>query len=437
MPSTRRLAKPALVLLALTGLAVALSACAVYRLGSLQLSQPGGIGSVRVHFEFCTEPETAEEGGPTTCSVSKTEGQFQAIAGVAVPPGSSAPATVTATPLQGGPPIVFTRNDQAAQAMAEATAVVDGGIAAWPPPGSEGIGYLSAPFSEEKGALREWSFDADFGLPAAADGGSFAGPFAVATAYGLRGVGGDAGSADRSVVCVTDLMEVTDESAFCVGAESAQIGTSDLRIGPPPQTPAFPGGKATLSFPLSFASTAAALPSFNLTAASTLPKGTVRPASPTFAPGAPDAATRRSPAASGDVLVTVPKKAKPGLYDVTLTATTATGGTVSQVAKLKVAKPKVKLGRVKLNKAKGTAILFVKVPAAGTLTLAGKNLAKAKRKAKRPKTLKVPLKPKGKAKGLLTEEGKAKVKAKVTFKPASGAAVTKSKSITLKKNLAG
>ncbi|HST70155.1 MAG TPA: hypothetical protein VLI94_10910 [Solirubrobacterales bacterium] len=434
MLSKRRLAKPALVLIALAGLAVALSACTVYKLGSLQVSQPGGIGSVRVHFVICTNPETMVEGGPTTCAANDGEGQAQAIVGIAVPKGSSAPATITATPLTGGAPIVFTRNDQAAQEMAAASAalVAQGEIdEAWPPPGTEGIGYLSAPFTEEKGAVREWSFDGDFGLPAAADGGSFGGPFATAIVYGYRGVGGSSGSPDRPVDCITGPGDVTEESAFCLPAEKAQIGTSDLKIAPAPRASAFLGGKGTLAFPLDFASTAAALPSFDLTASSTLPKAKVTLPSSTFAPGAVDPATLRSPAATGTVNVKVPNNAKPGLYDVTLTATTPQGGSVSQVAKLKVAKAKIKLGGVKLNKAKGTAILSVKVPGAGTLTVSGKGLAKKKAKAKKAKRLKILVKPNAKTKALLAEEGQAKVKAKITFKPTGATAVVKSKSIVL------
>ena len=435
MLSKRRLAKPVLVLVALAGLAVALSACADYKFGSLQLSQPAGIGPARVHFLICTNPETNEEGTVTTCVANTGNGQAQGIVGIAVPKGSIAPATVTATPLTGGPPIVFTRNDQAAQAMTEAMAALAvEGVEAWPPPGADGIGYLSAPFNEEEGVVREWSFDADFGLPAAADGGSFGGPFATAIVYGTRGVGGEGGSPDRPVDCATGPEDVTEESALCRPTEKAQVGTSDLKIGVPPRGSAFLGGKAKISFPFDFASTATPLPSFNLAVSSTLPQAQAKPTNSTFVPGAPAAGTGRSPAASRTVTVTVPKNAKPGVYDVTLTATTAQGGSVSQVAKLRVSKARIKLGAVKLNEAKGTATLSVKVPAAGTLTVSGKGLAKTKAKAKKAKTLKIQIKPKAKTEDLLSEAGLAKVKAKISFKPTGAAAVVKFKSVTLKKN---
>lgn len=134
--------------------------------------------------------------------------------------------------------------------------------------------------------------------------------------------------------------------------------------------------------------------------------------------------------------MTVPKNARPGTYDVTLTAKTAQGATVSQVAKLKVSKAKLSLGGAKLNKTKGIATLSVKIPGAGTVTATGNGIAKVKKpakKAKKPKRLKLTIKAKGKAKKQLAEEGTAKVTAKITFKPLSGTPVTKTKKITLKR----
>ncbi|HEX7279320.1 MAG TPA: hypothetical protein VF255_06810 [Solirubrobacterales bacterium] len=434
MPVKRRFARSFLALLALAALALTISACAVFKQGSLKLSQPAGIGSVRVHFELCTAPEG--ESSTPNCTANEESGQSQYILAISFPKGFSPPATITAAPVSGGAPIVYSRNDQAAQAFS-AVAAEEGGQ--WPPAGSEGVGYLSAVFPEEEGQTREWAVDADFGLPGSTDGTPFAGTFGVTIGTGWREVSGFA-PADRPVDCYAfDPPNPPAESdAICQlqeeGGKVVETGVSDLKIGAAPQTSAFLGGKGTLAFPLDFASTATALPSFNLAASSTLPKAKVTLASPTFAPGAPDPATRRSPLGLGTVNVTVPKNAKPGLYDVTLTATTAQGGSVSRVAKLKVTKPKIKLGGVKPNKAKGTAILSVKVPAAGTLTVSGKGLAKKKAKAKKAKRLKILVKPNAKTKALLAEEGKAKVKAKITFKPTGATAVVKTKSIVLKQS---
>jgi hypothetical protein len=424
--------KPLVALAAVAVFALALSACAVFKEGSLRLSQPGGIGNVRVHFEFCTDPESG------SCKPNEDEGQSQYIVIFSVPNGSSPPATITANPVGAGAPIVFSRNDQVAQSYDRAIGSFSEAIEEpfeWPPAGSEGVGYLSSVFSEEKGELREWAADADFGLPTAADGGSFGGPFGVTIASGWRKVSATA-PADRPVHCADPTEGPVDETdAVCAPNEEGkvrQLGTADLKIGAPGATSAFVGGKATISFPFDFAATASPPPGFSLAATSTLAKTKLKLSDANFFPGDLDPNTHRAPADSRTVTVTVPKNAKPGLYDVTLTATAGAGGTVSQVAQLKVTKPKLKLGGVKLNKAKGTATLSVKVPSAGTLTVAGKGIVKAKKKAKKAKKLKITVKAKGAAKGQLKELGKAKVKAKLSFKPTSGIVAKKTKSITLK-----
>ena len=424
MSLARRLAKPALVLLAIAVLAAALSACAVFKPGSLRLSQPQGIGPVALHFEICTDP------GPEKCEPNEDEGQSQYMLGIAVRSGATAPETITAVPVNGAAPIVFTRNEEVSKAIVEAVEAEGG---SYPPQGMQQAGYLSAVFTEETGATREWTVDTEFGLPTAADGGSFGGPFTTQIIYGWRKVD-DTHPANRPVKCFEPVGEPPSNStAICGSGDEGEVGTSDLKIGAPPASAAFVGGEATISFPFDFASTATPPPGFNLAASSTLAKANLKLSDSNFFPGAPDPTTHRSPAESRTVTVTVPKNAKPGAYDVTLTAATAQGGTVSQVAKLRVTKPKLKLGKVKLNEATGTATVFVKVPAAGTLTISGKGVAKAKRKAKKAKTVKVPLKPTGQAKAQLAELGKAKVKAKIAFKPTSGIAVKKTKSITLKK----
>jgi len=432
---TRRLAKPVLALVALAVLAASLSACAFYKEGSLQVTQPGGVGPVHVHFALCTEPSS--EG----CKPNEDEGQAQYLAIFAVPQGTVSPASFTAKPVGAGAPIVYSRNDQVAQAYDQAATEFANGIKepsdepfVWPPAGSEGVGYISSVFTEEKGATREWAADADFGLPLGVGGGSFGGPFTFEMASGWRPVS-DSAPADRPVHCFNPFEGEPDEEqdAFCAPNEEEpkKLGTSDLKIGAPAATPVFVGGKATLAFPFDFASTVSPPPGFTLAATSTLAKAKLKLSSPSFFPGTLDPTTHRAPADAPSVTVSVPKNAKPGSYEVTIAATTAQGGTVSQVAKLKVTKPKLKLGGVKLNKAKGTATLAVKVPSAGTLTVAGKGVVKAKKRAKKAKKLKLTVKAKGKSKAQLEELGKAKVKAKLSFKPTSGIAVKKTKAITL------
>ena len=424
MPLSRRLVKPVLALVALAVLALSLSACAVFKEGSFRLSQPKGIGPVAVHFAICTEPA---EGG--VCEPNEDEGQSQYMLSFVIPPGTTPPATITAAPVNGAAPIVFNRNDEVSRSISQTAAE---GESTYPPPGKEAVGYLSAVFTEETGATREWAVDTEFGLPAAAaDGGSFGGPFGMEVIYGWRKID-EAHPASRPVDCFEPVGEPpTDSTAICDSVAEGEIGTSDLKVGAPAQAAAFVGGKAKIAFPFDFASTVSPPPSFALGATSTLPKAALKLSSPSYAAAALDPTTHRATTESRSVTVSVPKNAKPGAYEVTLSATAPQGGVVSQAAKLKVTKPKLKLGGVKLNKSKGTATLAVKVPSAGTLTVAGKDVVKVTKKAKKAKTLKITIRAKGKTKSMLRETGKAKLKAKVSFKPTSGIAVKKTKSVKL------
>lgn len=441
MSRLRRSTKPLIALAAVIVAALVLSACAYFKSGSLVLSQAGGIGPAHVHFVLCSGPDVEGAG----CQPSSNTEDLQYLFGIAVPPGSAVPQTVTAIPTGGGSPIVFTRNDEVAPQFAASSSALEKlakeegapaefpGTQAWPPAGLEGIGYLSNPQHENENELNEWNVDVDVALPTPAEGAPYPGPFATALVYGARQVNSESPS-NRPVRCAIIENETMPDpsSAICPGVGlKGQVGTSDLKIAAPAKTSAFVGGKAKVTFPLKFASSASPSPSFGLAASSTLSKASLKLSSTTFTPGAPDP-THLSPPASGSVTVTIPKTAKPGTYEVTLTATTPQGGTATQVAKLKVTKPKLKLGGVKLNKANGTATLSVKVPGAGTLTASGKGLVKTKKKAKKAKTLKLTIKAKGKTKTQLEELGKAKVKAKISFKPTSGITVEKTKGITLK-----
>jgi hypothetical protein len=439
----RRRSKFLVLAVAVAGLALALSACASFKEGSLSVTQPKGIGAAHVHFILCTEPEGSTCQPNQEHEPPEPNETLQYLIGIAVPQGAAAPATFTAQPITPGTqPITFTRNDQVASEIAASSAKLAEAelppgsepVKPWPPAGLEGIGYLSAPVEEEEGSLDEWGVDAEFGLPVPSDGSPFTGPFIAATAEGSREVDSEH-PADAPVHCFRAEEEGLDPSyAFCTATvEEAQVGTSDLKIAAPATASVFVGGKAALQFAMNFASTAGT-PTFNVTAGSSLPGATVAVSAPSFTPAAPDASTHRS-TGSDTVTVPVPKTAAPGLYDVTITATTPHGGTATQVAKIEVTKPKLKVGKVKLNKRNGTAKLSVGVPSAGTLTASGKGIVKAQRKATGPKTLKLPIKAKGKAKKKLNATGKAKVKAKLVFKPENGAPVTKTKAIVLKKKL--
>jgi hypothetical protein len=389
---------------------------------------------------LCTEPRGPEE----PCNPNEESGEAQYLLGIAVPKGSSAPSTITAAPNGGGQAITFTRSDQVVAEISAATATFHAAeptvYNAWPPDGLEGIGYLSGAVSEVAGVQTEWTIDSEFGLPTASDGGPFLGPFEAATAYGLRIVDPEK-PASRPVHCYkiesSPPQAPSESDAACASTgEEVKVGSSNLEIAPSLSSPVYVGGTATLPFSLNFASTAGTLPTFNVGATTNLPGATASVSAPSFTPAAPDATTHRS-SGSENVTVVVPKTATPGVYEARITATTPQGGTATQVAKFEVTKPKLKLGKVKLNKKNGTAKLSIGVPSAGTLTVSGKGIAKVQRKPVGPKTLKITIKAKGKAKTKLASTGKAKVKVKVVFAPSNGASVAKTKSIVLKKKLAG
>lgn len=436
MSVLRRHSKPLIAIAAAIVLALTIAACAFLKPHSLALSQPGSIGPVRVHLALCTNP------GEEKCEPNEETEEVQYLLGIAVPPGSAPPATITATPLNGGTPIVFSRSDEVATEMAAASVALHklaeeegeevAGTEVWPPAGLQGIGYLSAPHRELEGLAQEWSVDADFGLPAPADGTPFSGPFGTGVAFGLREVSEER-PASRPVRCAQPGGE---GDALCTGTlEKAEIGTSDLKVVAPQPVSAFVGGTGSLSFGLDFAGTASSPPTFALSGKTTLPNGVVNVASgATYTPGALAPDTHRAPAATSTVTVSVPKTTKPGTYEVDLLATAPGGGTVSQAAQLKVVKPTLKLGKVKLDEKKGTATFTAKVPGAGSLTLGGKGIVSVKRKTKGAKTLKLTIKAKGKAKAQLAQTGAVKVKAKVTFKPTSGISVTKKKGLSLKQS---
>ncbi len=95
----------------------------------------------------------------------------------------------------------------------------------------------------------------------------------------------------------------------------------------------------------------------------------------------------------------------------------------------------IKLGKLKLNEQKGTGVLSITVPGAGSLVMSGKGLKKATKVTAAAGSVNLPVKLTGRAKKALLELGKAKVKAALSFTPTGGTAGTKEKSLTLKKTL--
>ena len=103
-------------------------------------------------------------------------------------------------------------------------------------------------------------------------------------------------------------------------------------------------------------------------------------------------------------------------------------------------------GSLKRNKKRGTAVLPVTVPGAGTLSLSGRGVAGQQASTSRAasaggravasvKTVKLLVKGKGKKKKTLNETGKVKLNLAITYTPTGGDPSTKSMKVKLKKKL--
>ncbi|HEY5976849.1 MAG TPA: hypothetical protein VIT85_03245 [Solirubrobacterales bacterium] len=436
-----RLARAILAAASLGVLTLGASGCDFIPGESYAVTQPQGIGKMHVDFDICSmnmdfnELETFGE-----CSPRDKDGRGQDLFALALPVGTTVPQTIVAQPKpeSGGQPLVFTRNQEVTERAIEwkfpgAEPGEEG--ESWQPPGTEVFGYLSQVFDEKKGEEFEWTVDLDLELPA---GEPFTAEYQVGLFGGWRTIS-EAKPESRPIDCYEFKLEGEIEAnGACIPIGTETPGVSDLAIrATSPTTQAFIGGKAGVPFDLLLGTSLGIepvsdpLPVFSLKASTALSGATATPDNGVFQPSPPDPNTHLSPLAARQAVVEIPKNAKPGVYDVTFTATTPAGGSTSATAQLRVTKPKIKLGKLKLNR-NGTATLTVSVPSAGTLTATGKGLAKAKRKPKKAGKAKLKLKAKGKAKAELIADGKVKLRVKVKFKPSSGIAVSRSRAVKLK-----
>ncbi len=413
----------AAVLAAAALLALLAGGCGfAYKEGSMQASQPKGLGAVKVHLDVCTfgyqegesEKEKAENGKACARNTSKPgeNGQAQHYVAFALPAGTVAPDSVVATGVKGGTPTeTLTRNSAASSVFAN-WQENEAGKPTWPPPGTQIVAYRSNPVTDNIADEFQWSIDAEFTPP------SPGAVFKVTTATAWQGISKES-PANRPLNC-TDESPIT--FTLCEVADAKSTGTTNLAIAPPAPATALPGGTATLTFPASLTSSVSPPPAFSLSAVTGLAGATATPATPTLA------------GSSAAVAVKVPANAKAGAYPVSLTAATAAGGSVSQAGTLTVVAATLKFGKVEKNKKKGTALVSVTVPSDGALTVTGKGVKKVTKQAAAAKTLKVNLKTKGPAAADLSEEGKAKVKPNFTFAPGNGAAFSKPRTVVLKLN---
>ncbi|MGA8744761.1 MAG: hypothetical protein WB507_02730 [Solirubrobacterales bacterium] len=120
-----------------------------------------------------------------------------------------------------------------------------------------------------------------------------------------------------------------------------------------------------------------------------------------------------------------------GSYSCQGIATDQAGSTTQTSAPVAI----FSLGKVKANRRKGTASLAVQVAGPGALTLTGKQLVKQQRTSSASSigTVKLLVKPKGKASRALRKKGKVRVAVIVTFMPQSGSGGSEAKTLVLRK----
>jgi len=334
---------------------VLLTGCVTIKPGSATLTQPGGIGVAHVRAVLCTE-------GGEACGPPSKSSEQQLLLGLVVPVGSSVPTEFTATPIVGSAGLTFTRSEQTGQALA-ANGANGAETPTLVPAGFELVGYLSSAYGEVAGQLLEWQVDIEAGLPAAADGGSYGGPLSAKLVLGSREVT-PALVPTRPVACITGQefseefaaeeeriegkevpAKVDPAKAWCnapLAENELTLGVSEMKLAPPQTAVATPGATAKLPFGLDFASTASPPPTFTLGATSTLSGAQLRMSNGVFGRAPSSTPPNRAPPTTRKAVVSVPKTALPGTYEVTMTATAAQGGAVSSTATLRI-KPKGKL----------------------------------------------------------------------------------------------
>jgi hypothetical protein len=283
-----------------------------------------------------------------------------------VPSGSTTPESFSAVPGPGAAATTITRNPELSAQM-KSIELTPGGTVG-PPAGFEVVGYTSGPVAETIGQEHIWTMETGVGLPPGVGGGSYGGPFKATAIVGWRTVSGGL-PASRPIKCEGEEPPET----FCGFASptgEATLGISDLKVGAPPPINVVPGAKVKPSFILDFASSAAELPKFTLTAASTLPEAEISLSNSTFTRGPTEPGTNRAPATTRKAIVQVPANAPLGSYELALTATAAQGGAAGAATTL-VVKPKGK-AKVAVPKLVKTKLAFSRgIPVKLTAPIAG------------------------------------------------------------------
>ncbi|MEZ5081511.1 MAG: hypothetical protein R2878_12820 [Thermoleophilia bacterium] len=300
-------ARGAVATVALGGFVLASAGCV--SLDGVFAEQPDRIGDLTIHGTVCLSGSPGCSGQDNIdLDVPAFSGQGQLLVGYRVPPGITAPASLSSD----SPTTTLAAN---AGYAAELERLSPAG------PGRVWVGYVTNTLVVNGAVDPNIAVTARFGLPQGADGSPFAGPVGYRAVAGFRLV--DATHpADRPVNCGANITDVMPDSTVCIDAplattvagDDAVFGTRDLGIITGAKASGLAGTTVMVPFTTKYAGTSTASVNFALSASTTLPGAGV-----TVTPGSLLPATDSTNPVQ--VAVAVPANATPGDYPVTLTAT--------------------------------------------------------------------------------------------------------------------
>jgi hypothetical protein len=316
--------------------ALLLGGCVSFVNGSPTATQLDTVGDVEITTVVCAaegsagggkrwegcDSDDVEGDAPTDPNFEAAAGNAQLLTGYRVPDGTVAPASFLGHPAAGGTSIAFARSPSYESQLEQLYPTPDGHY--W-------AGYLSGPFTHTDSAdpaAHRMTISARFGLPKAAGGAPFEGPFAYQQVVGARRISGSS-PFDRPVTCgiVVDATVCAYSPLEPDPPVYKMVATRDLGLVPGGGDPAgSPGATVAVPFDARYAGpvTDAA---FALTASTTVPGGSATPALTSLTPAA------NTPV---PVNVAVPASAPPGEYAVTLEARLPNGQVRSSTGSLRV-----------------------------------------------------------------------------------------------------
>ena len=301
---------------ALAGVATLASGCAVVS-GFGPTGQVNVIGDVEATVNVCASGSPSCGNGFS--GLTAIDGSGQLLVGLRARDDVELPASL---PRVGSPPLTFAASPTYTAELHRLSPAAAG---------TRWAGYISPTltYSTTSGP-QSISFKIVEALRRGADGSPFKGPISTFIVVGSRLVTPTAPEG-RPVTCGSALTTVNQQdTTICNdGPGGFGSGTRDLGILVAAARTAVPGELASFTFPLRYAGEASPQADFALTASSTLPGSLFAVTPDTYLP--PDDGS-----AQARVAVGVPAGARPGSYDVTLTARLGNGQTRSATASLTV-----------------------------------------------------------------------------------------------------